>query len=482
MENYIKLINELIKLPNETTYIEFKHNNYSPDMIGEDISALANSATLYDRGCAYMIWGVDNKTHDIVGTEFDEYSCLKGKQEIGSWLRELLSKNADFEFHSVNMNEKKVVVLIIRKAISQSVSFKKVEYIRIGSYTKKLNEYPALQAQLWDKITGQNYEEQIAKESISVQEALNLIEYSSYFNLMGKSMPSNQEGILHYLLEEGIILKQDNGLYAITNLGAILFAKKLSSFPTVARKAIRVVKYNGKNRLEIAKNLIGDKGYAIGFEGLIDYLEALLPSSEEIGKALRTTKSAYPAVVIREIVANALIHQELSITGAGPIIEIFDNRLEVTNPGTPLVDVLRIVDNPPKSRNEKLAALMRRMGMCEELGSGWDRIVMTCELNTLPSPKIVLYQDNTKVVMLGDLTFKDMVEEDKLWACYMHACVKYVSGEGITNRSLRERFGLPDTSSASISRLIKDAVNSELIKPIAPDTAPRYMKYVPMWA
>lgn len=397
-----------------------------------------------------MIWGVDNKTHNIVGTEFDEYSCLKGKQEIGSWLRELLSKNADFEFHTVNMNEKKVVLLIIRKAIKQPVSFKKVEYIRIGSYTKKLNEYPALQPKLWDKITGQNYEEQIAKEDIPVQEVLNLIEYSSYFNLMGKSMPSNQEGVLHYLLEEGIILKQDNGLYAITNMGAILFAKKLSSFPTVARKAIRVVKYKGKNRLEIAKNLIGDKGYAIGFEGLIDYLEVLLPSSEEIGKALRITKSAYPAVVIREIIANALIHQELSITGAGPIIEIFDNRLEVTNPGTPLVDVLRIV--------------------------------MTCELNTLPSPKIVLYQDNTKVVMFGDLTFKDMVEEDKLWACYMHACVKYVSGEGITNRSLRERFGLPDTSSASISRLIKDAVNSELIKPIAPDTAPRYMKYVPMWA
>jgi len=74
-------------------------------------------------------------------------------------------------------------------------------------------------------------------------------------------------------------------------------------------------------------------------------------------------------------IANSLIHQDLYITGAAPVVEIFDNRIEVTNPGIPLVDVLRIIDNPPKSRNEKLASLMRRLKMCEELGRGWDRMV-----------------------------------------------------------------------------------------------------------
>lgn len=74
MENLDKLISELCKLTNETPWVEFKHNNYDPEMIGRDISALANSATLHEKSCAYMLWGVDDKTHEIVGTKYD-YKC-----------------------------------------------------------------------------------------------------------------------------------------------------------------------------------------------------------------------------------------------------------------------------------------------------------------------------------------------------------------------------------------------------------------------
>lgn len=58
MENLDILIKELCKQPNESGWVEFKHNNWSPEMIGEDISALANSAVLADRNNAYMIWGI----------------------------------------------------------------------------------------------------------------------------------------------------------------------------------------------------------------------------------------------------------------------------------------------------------------------------------------------------------------------------------------------------------------------------------------
>lgn len=146
------------------------------------------------------------------------------------------------------------------------------------------------------------------------------------------------------------------------------------------------------------------------------------------------------------------------------------------------MDVRRIVDNPPKSRNEKLAELMRRLRMCEELGTGWDKIVIACELLQLPAPKIVLYQENTRVTLFADLPFTSISPEDKLWACYLHACVKQVQGEQLTNKSLRERFGVAESSSASISRLIKEAVEKKIIKPLDPDTAPRYMKYIPFWA
>ena len=106
---------------------------------------------------------------------------------------------------------------------------------------------------------------------------------------------------------------------------------------------------------------------------------------------MREQRTAYPILAIREAVANALIHQDFSITGTGPVVEIFQNRIEITNPGTPLVEITRIIDNPPRSRNEKLAALMRRLRMCEELGTGWDKIVITCELKQLPAPRIELF-------------------------------------------------------------------------------------------
>lgn len=482
MENLDRLINELRMMPNETQWIELKHNNYNPIMIGQDISALANSAAIYEKSCAYMLWGIDDTTHEIVGTEYNLQTLKKGNQELENWLRSLLSRNADFEFYTVPMNGKNVGVLIIYRAVNRTVMFEKIDYIRVGSYTKKLNEYPALQAQLWDKIRNSKFEEHYSKQDLELKDALRLIDYSTYFDIIGIPQPSNIDGIEHYMQEEGVIVKQDNGLYAITNLGAILFAKRLSDFPRISRKAVRVVQYRGNNRLDLLKEDVGGKGYVIGFEGLVKFIEALIPTQEIINGALREKKSAYPLVAIREAVANALIHQDFSVTGTGPVVEIFEKRIEITNSGTPLVDVRRIIDTPPKSRNEKLASLMRRLRMCEELGTGWDKIVISAELQQLPAPRIDLYEDSTRVTLFAEMPFSSISAEERLWACYLHACIKQVQGEQLTNSSLRNRFGLKESSAGSISRLIKEAVELKLIKPIDPKTAPRYMKYIPIWA
>lgn len=104
--------------------------------------------------------------------------------------------------------------------------------------------------------------------------------------------------------------------------------------------------------------------------------------------------------------------------------------------------------------------------MCEELGTGWDKIVNSCELYQLPAPRISTYEDSTRMTLLATIPFSNMTKEDKLWACYLHACVKQVSGEVLTNSSLRKRFGLNDSS--AISKLIRDAVKKNLIKPLDP--------------
>ncbi|WP_311643757.1 ATP-binding protein [Selenomonas noxia] len=148
MENLNRLIQELCNLPSETAYVEFKHDNYTPDMIGKDISALANSAALFEKRNAYMIWGIADKTHSLIGTDKDLQTIKKGGQELENWLRSMLSPNADFEYQTTTVSEKTIGVLTISAAAAQTFTFQKEDYIRIGSYTKKLRDYPAIKAKL----------------------------------------------------------------------------------------------------------------------------------------------------------------------------------------------------------------------------------------------------------------------------------------------------------------------------------------------
>ena len=358
----------------------------------------------------------------------------------------------------------------------------RVDYIRVGSYTKKIIEFPSLQTQLWDKLRHEQFEEIFTMVDLQINDVVKYLKCDTYFDILNLPIPTSMDGYKHYLLEEGIIVKQDNGLFAITNLGAILFARKLSDFPRLGRKAIRIVQYEGNNRLTILKEDTTNEGYAISFENAAKLVNNLLPAKEDINSVRRKSINMFPLPAIREAIANSLIHQDFFLMGAGPVVEIFENRVEVTNPGTPLVDIMRIIDNPPKSRNEKLASLMRRLNMCEELGRGWDRMVISCELQQLPAQRIQIYQESTKVSLFSHLDFTNIPVEDKLWSTYLHACIKFTEGKALTNTSLRERFGVADTSAGSISRLIKEAVNRKLIRPVDPNTAPRYMRYIPVWA
>jgi ATP-dependent DNA helicase RecG len=145
----------------------------------------------------------------------------------------------------------------------------------------------------------------------------------------------------------------------------------------------------------------------------------------------------YPELAIREIVANAIIHQDFFDCGTSVMIEIFPNRFEVTNPGIPLVDTDRFLDSPPKSRNEALASFMRRIGICEERGTGVDKIVFQTELYQLPAPIFEAVTDFTRVILFAYKELKEMDKADKIRVCYLHACLKYIQHDYMTNLSLR---------------------------------------------
>lgn len=477
-----RLLGSLCRLQGEREWVEFKENNESPDTIGETISALSNAARLRGEPYGYMVWGVQDGTHDIVGTSFVPGQTRKGNEELEHWLVRMLTPRLDIRFYSLAPGSKPVVILEVPAALHTPVQFAGVEYIRIGSLKRKLKEYPEKERELWQVLNASRFEQGVAKSGVDEDEVLQLLDYPRYFELTGQPLPSNKAGILARLASDGLLLEGLQG-WSVTNLGAILFAKNLGHFGGLARKGLRVIQYAGRNRIQTLREAPGNKGYAVGFEGAIEYINNLLPESEQIGQALRREVRAYPELAIRELVANALIHQDFTLTGTGPMVEIFEDRIEITNPGRPLVDTLRMMDEPPRSRNESLAALMRRMNICEERGSGIDKVVFQVELYQLPAPTFVLKEQAMVVTLYAYRTIKDMSKDDRIRACYQHACLKYVSNEVLTNTSLRERFQIAESNAAQASRIIGEAVEAGLIKQANPDNKSRkLMQYQPFWA
>lgn len=299
---------------------------------------------------------------------------------------------------------------------------------------------------------------------------------------MGLDLPTNRDHIIERLEKEGLIAANPNGNWNILNLGALLFSKELSAFPTLSRKAMRVIHYKGNDRLETLHEQVGNRGYATGFEGLIGFINARIPHNEVLGTALRKEIPMFPEMSIRELVANALIHQDFSQTGTGPMIEIFDSRLEITNPGKPLIATDRFLDSPPKSRNEALASMMRRIGICEERGSGIDKVVYETEAFQLPAPHFETTPQHTRTVLFAHKDFDAMITQERVEACYLHACLRYLLRDYMTNESLRERFGVTTEKIAAISRIISATKKAGLILPAHEAQGNKFARYVPHWA
>lgn len=481
-EYLTSLVRELCALPRETEWVELKVNEAEPKAIGEYISALSNAAALVGKAFAYLVWGVRDDDHGVVGTTFDPHAARVGNEELESWLLRLLEPKIDFRFFTVTVDERPVVLLEIARAARHPVRFSGQELIRVGTYKKKLKNFPEKERALWRIFDRTPFEEGVASERASGDDVLHLLDYPAYFDLLERPLPANRDGILEALEDDRLIRRSEAGGWDITHLGAILFAKRLDGFHTLRRKAVRVIQYGGTGRTETLREQEGAKGYACGFEGLIGYINGLLPANEVVGQALRKTVPMFPELAVRELVANALIHQDFFVKGAGPMVEIFEDRIEITNPGEPLVDTQRFVDTPPKSRNETLASIMRRFRICEERGSGIDKVVFQVELFQLPAPLFEEPEGSTRAILFAHQPLTAMDKADRVRACYLHACLRYVTREPMTNASLRDRFGIAKRNASTASRLLNEAVEAGVIAVADPEAGTRSRSYLPYWA
>lgn len=354
-------------------------------------------------------------------------------------------------------------------------------WVRSGGTTRKASRQE-VGALMLNSATPR-WEELRATSLLSLDEVLARLDVATIAKLLERPLPSESTELGQWLLAEGLAVADGRGFY-ITNFGAIAAARKLDDFGTLERKRIRVIRYRGTNKVDTIDELPGNKGYAVGFEGLIGYLKRALPHSEVIQQSLRTDVSVYPEIALRELIANALIHQDFTVTGAGPMVEIYDDRIEVTNPGTLLPGKRpdRLIGTTPESRNEQLASSFRRYRICEERGTGFQKVVRAIELFGLPPLVFTLQENAFRVTLYAPRKFSEMSQTERIEACYQHAMLQYLSSSTLTNTTLRERFKLHEKHRNQITNLIVDAVASGRIKRKDAGSGKKFAEYLPYWA
>jgi predicted HTH transcriptional regulator len=455
--------------PSENQNLEFKEakTQFANEKLYRYCVALANE------GGGYLLLGIKDKPpREVVGSQaFNDPVAMASKVFAAVGFR--------VEIEEVRHPDGRVVVFHIPSRPRGTA------YHHQGSYLMRSGEelVPMSEDQL-RKIFAEgqpSWLEEVAKGKLAGQDVIQLLDTQTFFDLLKLPYPTDQHGVLQRLESERLVRKEKDG-YAILNIAALLLAKNLKDFEGVKRKAARVVVYSGTSKLKTVSDQIGEKGYAVGFQGLVRYVMDKLPQNEVIEDAIRKEVKLVPDVVIRELLANALIHQDLELTGTSPVVEVFSNRVEISNPGEPIVPVERFIDGY-QSRNERLADLMRRFGICEEKSSGIDRVVETAELLQLPAPDFLVEHKRTVAVIYGPRTFRDMDRSDRVRACYQHCVLQWVLRKKMTNQSLRERFGLSERSGNAVSQIISAAVEQGLVKidPGAPDSR-KYARYIPSWA
>lgn len=359
MDKIKNIIQECLSYDDEREWFEFKENVFIIDNVGEYISALSNSAVVLGKKEAYMIWGINDKTHEIVGTNID-YNKDINNEPIKHYIARKLNPSISFEFEETIINDKRVVVLIIPAAKIIPTAFNDVRYIRIGSSKENLKKYPERESRLFSILT-------FGLPTINNTPS----EY--------QDLTFNQ--LITYYGTQGIILNNENfktNLHLLTSDGKYnIMAQLLSDNSHVP---IRVAIFEGKTK---ASNLYSVKefGYKCLLYSLyevLNYGEILnIPQADEKERIMeRKEISLFDFDVYREAIINAFLHNEW-INLNEPMITFYSDRIEILSRGTlsPLQTLEGFYKGHSIPINDKLYELFLQLHISEKTGRGVPTII-----------------------------------------------------------------------------------------------------------
>lgn len=477
-------LEKIIEEHDESETIEYKTNFDQSEQIGEYISALGNSALMFHQLIAYFIWGVEDKTKKIIGTKFNPKQKVSRSNQmpLKTFLETFLDPRINIFWEEHTLKEKRIVVLIIDVSrVTKPISFKEKRFIRVGTSKKALSEFPEKERLIWEAFEATKFESKIAKENVSFEEVFKLLDLKLYFGLLDSDI--SEENVINQMIGDKLLKRSVNNNFDITNLAAYAFAKDMRNFPNLLNRTVRITQYRGNKKLDTAIfDARGRMGIINSFKNIVVNIMNRVPYREDYSEGKRIDIPIFPEIAVRELVANELVHQDFTIEGMSPTIEIFSDKLVFTNPGNPLIPTERFLDVPPVSRNNDLANLMEKFHIVESRGTGIDKVVNALENNGLPSLDINVPTSRATVITIKSAkSFKDMSITERTNSIYWNACLNYVEDKQISNKTIRDTFKLASRDSSLVSKAVNNAVEAKKIKIYDPNVGRKFSRYIPFW-
>lgn len=381
----VALIDRLCALPTETEWFEFKRNRYEPQAIGEYLSALANEVCLRGQPRGYLVFGIDDDTHDVVGTCFDPYAVKgKGNQDLLPWLAAGLCPNTGFETHIVEHPDGRVVFFEVGPAREQPVSFYGTEYIRVGSSKTELSKHPEKARELWTRGCDWSGEvcEAASLDDLDPEAVAKAREQFVVKHLDRASDVAGWSDVT--FLNKARVLKQG----AVTHTALLLLGRAESATllsPAVA-KVSWVLKDEANRELDY-----GHFGppFLLAGDRLQKRIRNLIVRAMPSGTLFPQEITQYDPWVIREALHNCIAHQDYGLHGRIVVVE-FPDRVLLTNvsdflPG----DVETVIrQDAPQAiyRNPFLADAMVELNLIDTQGGGIKRMFETQRRRSFPLP------------------------------------------------------------------------------------------------
>ncbi len=350
---------ELCSYSDEQEWFEFKENWFQADELGEYVSALSNSAAFHYKDEAYFIWGVNNASHNIVGTNFNPYQD-HNNEPYQNYLARNLFPSVNFKFEELYIDDKRIVVLVIPAAEEIPTAFKERRFIRIGSAKNNIRNYPKREIQLFRIL---NTKVETLETKPTKYQSLSFNKLFGYYGSRGIVL--RQE-----TFEKNLNLRNKDGEY---NLLAQLLSDD-SHMP------LRVSIFSGLTK---ASNLFsvrefGNNCLLYTLDDVLRYGDVLnvIQADEENRIVERKEVSLFDSKAFREAIINAILHNYW-IGGNEPMISVFSDRIEILSRGAlpPGQTKEGFYKGESVPVNEKLSEIFLQLHISEKSGRGVPKIV-----------------------------------------------------------------------------------------------------------